>query len=434
MDETEAHKAFNRGSQLYNEDRLEEAIEYYKRALKLFKKFENTAGEADTLLEMGNTYGVLKDLDKASEYFRRALVLYGKNKDIVGEGYAFTGLGSIFEKYERYEESREYYLKAFKKFQKAKDYVRQGVVSNLIANSYETQGAFDDAIMDNENALELFQKAGDHKRESEINKVIERIKAKQSKFKPSRKDTVIFIFYLIALVGAEFLTTYYSMKIGLLIHSILLFTLLIHSSLHGSYSYSNLLRSMMVLPMIRIIGLSIPIMQVKPLYWFPIISIPLFAASFVIMKTQRINRERVGLILGNIKVQLAIASTGIILGVIEYFILKPKPLIPIFNLQWLLLGTAIIIISTGLAEELLFRGLIQKNAENVLGRMFGLLYVSLLFTSLHVGWESFIDLIFVFSVSMFYGYAFQRTRSLFGITLSHGLSNTVLFLISPFFL
>ncbi|MCC7558339.1 MAG: CPBP family intramembrane metalloprotease, partial [Methanobacteriaceae archaeon] len=115
-------------------------------------------------------------------------------------------------------------------------------------------------------------------------------------------------------------------------------------------------------------------------------------------------------------------------------ILKPKPLIPVLNLEYLLIATTIIIISTGLAEELLFRGIIQKNAQNILKGFSGILYVSLLFTSLHVGWESFIDLIFVFCVSMFYGYAFYKTESLFGITLSHGLSNTFLFLIFPFFL
>jgi len=63
----------------------------------------------------------------------------------------------------------------------------------------------------------------------------------------------------------------------------------------------------------------------------------------------------------------------------------------------------------------------------------GLLYTSLLFTALHIGWNSFYDLIFVFSVALFYGYTFQKTRSIVGVTLSHGISNTFLFLIIPFY-
>ena len=77
--------------------------------------------------------------------------------------------------------------------------------------------------------------------------------------------------------------------------------------------------------------------------------------------------------------------------------------------------------------------LLQKNAENVYGMALGLLYTSLLFTALHIGWNSFYDLIFVFSVALFYGYTFQKTRSIVGVTLSHGISNTFLFLIVPFY-
>jgi len=138
------------------------------------------------------------------------------------------------------------------------------------------------------------------------------------------------------------------------------------------------------------------------------------------------------LVLGNIPLQLTIALSGVVLGFIEYLILKPKPLIYSLNLETVLFAGIILVISTGFAEELLFRGILQKNAEKILGRLWGLLYVSILFTALHIGWNSTLDLLFVFSVALFYGYAFQKTGSLFGITLSHGISNSFLFLIMPF--
>ena len=151
------------------------------------------------------------------------------------------------------------------------------------------------------------------------------------------------------------------------------------------------------------------------------------------MKSQGLTRKHVGLIWGNKKIQFLIALSGIILGTIEYTILQPKPLIAVLNPVTLISASIILIISTGLAEELLFRGIIQKNAENVFGTIAGLLYTALLFTALHIGWNSFYDLIFVFSVALFYGYAFMKTRSIVGITLSHGISNTFLFLIIPFY-
>ncbi len=214
---------------------------------------------------------------------------------------------------------------------------------------------------------------------------------------------------------------------------VILFALLLNSSLKISYNYSVMLRSMMILPIIRIIGLTIPLMQIQPLYWFPIIAVPLFAAIYTIMKSQGLTRKHVGLIWGNKKIQFLIAITGIFLGTIEYTILQPKPLIAVLNPVTLISASIILIISTGFAEELLFRGIIQKNAENVFGTIAGLLYTALLFTALHIGWNSFNDLIFVFSVALFYGYSYMKTRSIVGITLSHGLSNVFLFLIVPFY-
>jgi membrane protease YdiL (CAAX protease family) len=190
---------------------------------------------------------------------------------------------------------------------------------------------------------------------------------------------------------------------------------------------------MMALPIIRIIGLSIPLLQIPTLYWFPIIAIPLFATSYTIIKAQGLNRRNVGLIWGNLPLQLLIASTGILLGCIEYTILQPKPLIPVLNLETLIFASIILIISTGFAEELLFRGILQKNSQNVLGPLYGLLYTALLFTALHIGWNSIYDLIFVFIVGLFYGIAFYKTKSILGTTLSHGISNTFLFLIVPFY-
>ncbi|AXV36834.1 MAG: CPBP family intramembrane metalloprotease domain-containing protein [Methanobacterium sp. BRmetb2] len=434
MKKKEAEVAFEKGSLYYSQGNPEKALKYYSQALKIFEDIKSTDKIADTLLEIANAYGNLGDYDAAFDKYQQCQKLYRKNKDLIGEGYALAGLGNILDKKKKFEDSRNFYSKSLKKFKKASDYERQATISSLIAKTYESEKAYDDAILENRRSLNIYKKIGNIQKESEVNNSIKRLKKQIDAIKPSKKLILILFGYFVAITMAEIITTYTNTEMGLVLHTIILFVLLIHSSLSNSYNVTNLLRSMMALPMIRIIGLTIPIMGVQPLYWFPVISIPLFAASYVIMKSQKISKERVGLIFGNLKVQLGIAATGAILGFIEYLILKPKPLIPVLNLEYLLIATTIIIISTGLAEELLFRGIIQKNAQNILKGFSGILYVSLLFTSLHVGWESFIDLIFVFCVSMFYGYAFYKTESLFGITLSHGLSNTFLFLIFPFFL
>jgi uncharacterized protein len=306
-------------------------------------------------------------------------------------------------------------------------------VHTLLGGTYESQGAWEDAIMEYKSSSSIFKKLGDHERKHRVDKLIDNIQDKRSKTKTTKNEKIIALLYLLALIIAEVCVTYVNKEVGLGIEMLILFALLLNSSLNVSYNYAVMLRSMMVLPLIRIIGLSIPLMQIQPLYWFPIIAVPLFAAVYIIMKAQGLTRKHVGLVWGNKKVQFLIALSGMLLGTIEYAILQPKPLIAVLDPLTLISASIILILSTGLAEELLFRGIIQKNAENVFGTLAGLLYTAFLFTALHIGWNSFPDLIFVFSVAIFYGYTFQKTRSIVGITLSHGLSNTFLFLVIPFY-
>ena len=432
MDKMDAKMAFDLGNASYGQGKLEEAISYYKQAVSLFKNTNNSQREADALLGIGDSYISLNKPEEAQKYYKNSLDLYGTAEDIIGEGYALTGLGISFERYKKYEEARECYEKSIKRFQNAGDYKRAGMVSNLIANTFELQDAFEDAVMDYKRSLELFEKVKDHEREARVKDAMKNIEPRRYGVKSSKKEIAALIIYFIAIAAAEISVTYVNMQMGLVLEMAILFALLIHSSLHESYNFSTLLRSMMALPMIRIIGLSIPIMQIKPLYWFPIIAIPLFAASYTLIRAQKLTRKKIGLVLGNIPLQLTIALSGVLLGFTEYLILKPAPLISTFSVETVLFGAVILTISTGFAEELLFRGILQKNAENVFGKVFGLLYASILFTALHVGWQSGLDLAFVFGVAIFYGFVFQKTRSLLGVTLSHGISNSFLFLIMPF--
>ena len=432
MDKMDAKMAFDLGNTFYGQGKLEEAISYYQKAVSLFKNVNNPQREADALLGIGDSYISLNKAEEAQKYYKKSLDLYNAAEDLTGEGYALTGIGIAFERYEKYEDAREHYEESIKKFQEADDYKRAGMVSNLIANTFKIQDAFEDAVMDYQRSLELFEMVKDSEREAKVKSAIRDIEPKRYSIRSSKKEIASLIIYFIAIAAAEISVTYINMEVGLVLETLILFALLIHSSLHESYNFSTLLRSMMVLPMIRIIGLSIPLMQIPTLYWFPIIAVPLFAASYTLIRAQKLTLKKVGLVLGNIPLQLIIALSGVLLGFTEYLILKPAPLISVFSVETVLFGAVILTIATGLAEELLFRGILQKNAENVFGKVFGLLYASILFTALHVGWQSVLDLIFVFSVAMFYGYAFQKTRSLLGVTLSHGISNSFLFLIMPF--
>jgi membrane protease YdiL (CAAX protease family) len=123
--------------------------------------------------------------------------------------------------------------------------------------------------------------------------------------------------------------------------------------------------------------------------------------------------------------------SGVAFGYLEYQILRPLPLAKAFTWRQLWLPAIVLMVSTGFMEELVFRGLLQRATGPLLGR-FSVPYVSALFAVLHVGYRSVLDVLFVFAVALFFGYVAEKTQSIVGVSLSHGLTNITLFLVMPF--
>jgi membrane protease YdiL (CAAX protease family) len=166
-------------------------------------------------------------------------------------------------------------------------------------------------------------------------------------------------------------------------------------------------------------------------YWYLLTSIPLFVAILLTTRALSFDWRGMGLTLRGLPFQILVALTGFGFGMVEYYILQPAPLAPALGFVYAWWPALILIVSTGLLEELIFRGLLQRTGEDVMGR-WGMPYVALLFAVLHIGYRSLSDVVFVFVVGLFLGWVVQRTRSLVGVTLAHGLTNTMLFLIMPF--
>ena len=243
--------------------------------------------------------------------------------------------------------------------------------------------------------------------------------------------TVAALAYLLGIALAELLTTYAEPRLGLLAHCLLLAGLLFHSSRVSRQEERALLVSLTFAPLIRILSLSLPLTQFPVVYWYLITSVPLFAAALVASRALGYSWRDLGLHLNGWPLQIAIGLSGMVFGAVEYLILRPAPLIPALEWAYVWQPALILLVSTGLLEEMIFRGLLQRAAGDGLGR-WGLVYVAVLFAVLHVGYHSLVDVLFVLGVGLFFGWAAQRTRSLVGVTISHGWTNIMLFLVMPF--
>ncbi len=237
--------------------------------------------------------------------------------------------------------------------------------------------------------------------------------------------------YLALLTVAEVLTALVEPRSGLVLHSILLTGALVLSARFWDGPEHRFWMTVGLAPLIRLMSLSLPLRAIPLMYWYLIISVSLFVAVFVVRRVARLSWEQVGLHGRGLPGQLLLAFLGPPLGMLEYRILRPPPLISGWNAGEFLLAALILLVSTGLAEELIFRGVMQGAALETMGR-WGVVYVSAVFAVLHIGHRSLTDVLFVFGVALLFGEFVLRTRSIVGVSLTHGLINIWLFLVAPF--
>jgi membrane protease YdiL (CAAX protease family) len=125
---------------------------------------------------------------------------------------------------------------------------------------------------------------------------------------------------------------------------------------------------------------------------------------------------------------------GIPLGISEYFIITPVAASPSFEVGYFIRDLAYMVVFVGLGEELLFRGLVQREMMNLLGWKWGLFGASLIFAVMHLVWRSIPELIFTFLTGLLFGYLYYRTRSLVAPIVAHGVGNTILVAVMPYLL
>lgn len=245
----------------------------------------------------------------------------------------------------------------------------------------------------------------------------------------------LFLWLYAAAIGfAEVITAYYSPTHGIICHALLLAALLAHAALSYKQDISRMYLAMVLAPLIRIMSLAMPLTGVPPIYWYLVISLPLFAAGVSVMRQAGFKPRDVNITAGNLPYQLLVALVGIPLGYVEYLILKPEPLAAGLTLQQIWFHALVLLISTGFLEEFIFRGVMYRAAMDTMGRYYSVFYISVIFMLLHITHRSLLDLAFVFGVAFLFSVIVGYSRSILGLSIAHGLTNIGLYLVWPLLL
>jgi uncharacterized protein len=188
--------------------------------------------------------------------------------------------------------------------------------------------------------------------------------------------------------------------------------------------------ALVLAPLVRVVSLAFPLAGQTAVSWYLGTSLPLFVAAVAVIRRLALTREQLGLCVGNLGIQAAIALAGVPLGAVAYLILQPTAVVSQSSALELLAAALVLLVCSGLLDELMFRGVLQVPALQSLGR-WGLVYVSAVYTALYIGYGSATYLVLIFGVSIGFATLVRRSRSLLGVSVAHGLASATCYLLLP---
>lgn len=249
---------------------------------------------------------------------------------------------------------------------------------------------------------------------------------------------VIFIIaIMLAIALAEYVFAYQNVAYGIVIALALAMVIYILLSVRR-FDYTIVLcaESLAIIPLYILFTSSLPWFFISQQYLLPAVYSVIIGLCLWHVYQKNLNlREIFGFSKSKLlRYSLLGLAIGAVLGVGEYLILRPAPAFPTFEVKYLFRDMVYMFLFVGVAEELLFRGLIQRDLTGAFGWKWGLFSASALFSVMHLTWRSIPELGFVFIAGLILGALYLKTKSLTVPIVAHGATNVMLVAILPYIL
>lgn len=246
----------------------------------------------------------------------------------------------------------------------------------------------------------------------------------------------LFIAIPVVFIGlAELLIYAHKIQIAIWIHIGVLIALSLSDIVVKNLKVYRIYQALMLLPILRLVNLSMPVFFNTTLYTFVFVYAPLLVPLGIIVINQRSSFEHIGITAKNLPAYIILSiPLGFLLGLGEYLTIRPGYLIKELSIGNLFILTFIMVFLVGLVEEIIFRAILQVRLEDALGVKEAVLIAGLLFGLMHSGYGTFHEVLYTGFVGLFMGFAFYKTRSLPFVVVLHGLVNVFLFGIFPHYL
>ena len=230
------------------------------------------------------------------------------------------------------------------------------------------------------------------------------------------------------IVLAELLLYSGRMKSAVWVHVLVLIGLGVATMRLSESDVYRPLQALMLLPLLRLVNISMPVFYEMTLYSYVFIYAPLIIPAYLVAVHQKFTTAQIGLIKGNLKFIIPFSIlVAFVIAEGEYYIIQPGYLIPDLSLWNVLKLYIVMVLFIGLVEELIFRSIVQTRLEETFGMFYGLMVTSVMFGIMHSGYGTVYEMLFTSLAGLAIGYLFQVTRSLPLIAMTHGFVNIFLF-------
>ncbi len=250
--------------------------------------------------------------------------------------------------------------------------------------------------------------------------------------KVAKNLNILILVPVLLIILAELLLFSGKMQYAIWVHVLVLVGLALATIFIIDTDLLKPYQALMLLPLLRLVNISMPIFFDTTLYSYIFIYTPLIIPIYIVAVQQGFTLKHLGFTLQYWKLIIPVSViVGFAVAQGEYHIIHAGYLIPDLSFWNILKLSIVMIMFIGLIEELIFRSILQTRLEESMGMFSGLIVASILFGVLHSGYGTFYEMLFTSLAGLAIGYMFQKTRSIPMIALTHGVVNIFLFGLIP---
>ncbi len=231
------------------------------------------------------------------------------------------------------------------------------------------------------------------------------------------------LVYLAAIATAEVVIAFLSVQVGLVVEAVVLIALI------NQYTFSSRLHEQVrhalvvvgLIPLTRLASLALPQSTLSLVYWEGLILVPVvlgiaFTSELVNPRWLRLAGGRTSrwvqalVALTGVPLSLGLAQSGLEGGIDQGE--SVSSVVP----------AVVVLFTSGVTIELMFRGLVQSALTALFGRV-GVALTTAAFASLYLGTRSTAYVAVAAALGLGYGVIVERTESVVGVGVAHGVLN-----------